>query len=222
MRIKHFILFISLLVFTGCNSQFIHTPIEYTYPFSFSHFIIKDPNNIGEEYSQRIKKYNDILASSSVPIFIMDQEDLPEELKKSIKLKNIDRVSGLYFSNSKYKTMPHRFIFINKENSPELIMITFFHEYQHYLCEISGCYCNKDNFLPEDERIIYSIFGEKHAIENELRRSLELKDINLIKTSILSISNYILHDQSCTYKMASTCIINKDLWNKSIEFLLNR
>ena len=147
----------------------------------------------------------------------MDVNDLPKNLF-TFKGRSIETIYGLFVMNEVDPRFPDEFIFINKNSSLEMIMITFFHEYQHYTCRKTKCYCSK-KLLSKDEDIIMRIVREKHAIENELRASLELKDVYLLTLSILSISNYILYDNDCVYKLASICIIDGKLWNEALSFL---
>jgi hypothetical protein len=197
MKVWYSLLIIVLLIATGCSNSSINSSLS-----------IIGPNNIPPAYI-------DILESSPIPIYIMDQNDLPVE----IKLKTLGKLSGLYVINAKDETFPDEFIFINIDNSPETIVTTFFHEHQHYQCKKTNCRCTRSNSFPKDEQIVFSILREKHALEGELRRSMNLKDPDLVKNVILSISNYILYGKNCVYKMAAVCIYDKELWKEAVIFI---
>lgn len=200
VNLKCLFLIIALLIATGCNHSSINSSLS-----------IIVPNNIPPAYV-------DILKSSLIPIFIMNQDDLSERIKTFIKLETLGKISGLYVTNTKDKIFPDEFIFINIDGSPETIVTTFFHEYQHYQCKITNCRCSRSNSFPKDEQIVFSILREKHAMENELRESLKLKDSRLIKNALLSISNYILYGNNCIYKMAAISIYDKKLWKEAGKF----
>jgi len=220
MRAKHLLLFVMLLAIAGCNYPSVSFVSSKKIPPPFS--LLADPNNASPSYLKRIEKYNDILKSSPVPIFVMDQDDLPEKLKEFLKLPVLGILHGVYVANSKDKEMPNKFIFINNRNSPEATVVTFFHEYQHYLCEKKGCYCISDNHLPKDEKMLYSILREKHALENELRQSLKLKDPYLISNSFVSLTNYILYNKECIYKLAAVMMVDGKLWNQATKFIVEQ
>ena len=209
---------IFLLLIAGCISQVIEVKTEKNIPPPWS-WNVKDPNNITQNHIKRLEKYNDILKSSPIPIFIINQHDLPEELKPFIEMGFFEKLHGLYATKIENKIWPDEFIFINSDASPETIIVTFFHEYQHYKCKINNCYCVAPNNLPKDEQIVYAVLREKHAMENELRMSLNLKDSSLVLNSYISTAHYILYSKNCIYKMAAICIIDGELWEQAGDFL---
>jgi hypothetical protein len=209
-----------LLAIAGCSHHLVNfSPQRTPPPISLS---VADPNNVFQSDLDRIKKYENIIKSSPIPVFVMTQEELPDKLQKYLKLKVIGKLHGLYVSSSYDPNMPREFIFLNKNDTAEEIMITYFHEYQHHLCQIKKCYCIKDNHLPKDEKLIYSIIREKHALENELRQSLKLKDPYLVKTAYTSLCRYILYSNEYSYKMAGIMMVDGDLWNETVKFLKER
>lgn len=218
MKVKHLLL-IFILIISSCNSHLTNPGLKRKSPPPYS-LLVKDLNSVTPEYIKRMEKYNTILKSCPIPIFIMDINDLPEKLKPSLSSKPLKKLYGLYIIDNIDGTWPDEFIFINKNNSPESIIITFFHESQHYQCRTNKCYCFVSPFS-DDEKIILTSLKEKHSMENELRESLKLKDPHLIANTISSIANYILYSQDCAYKMAATSIAGGELWNKSYAFLLN-
>ena len=149
-------------------------------------------------------------------VVIVDQNSLPEKITKSLAKITI---YGLYVADGIDLTWPKEYIFINEEYSPETRLTTFFHEYQHYKCRITKCYCSSSSIFLEDEKIIATILKEKHALENELRMALEIKDPYLIENSIISIVKYILFDNDHIYRIASLSVTEGPYWEKSLKFL---
>ncbi len=221
MRIKCPFLIVLMIIFISCNKQLINPrdAIPQVIPPPFS-FLDIDPNNTNLEYINRMKQYDKIIQSSPVPVFIIKKDNLPKYLIASLQLELIKKLFGLYVINSTDFAWPKEFIFINRESSPESILSTYFHEYQHYQCQITSCYCVMTSSLPEDEQIIVRALREKHAIENELKVALEMKDDKLIKRVVLSITFFILYNEDCTYKMASLSVVKGKYWGKAIIFLL--
>lgn len=221
MRIRSLFLIIFILIITSCNQQLSnpYNLIEKIKPPLFS-FLDKDPNNSNITYIKRMKKYDKIIKSSPIPIFVIKQNDLPRYLVNALNLELVPQTYGLYVTNTIDPSWPKEFIFINIESSSEMILTTFFHEFQHYKCKITQCYCSKPFLFPPDEQIIIRILKEKHAIENELKESLDMQDIYLVNNVFISITKYILFSNNCIYKMASLSVINGRIWEKANIFLL--
>lgn len=221
MKVKYLFVIILLLIFAGCSyHQLSKQELEVKSPPKFL-FSIDDPNNLTPDILERINSYNTILSSYDIPIFIIKYEDLPEGLKKDVNLSTIGKIYGLYITNTRDKTWPDKFIFINIDITPEEIITSIFHEYQHHLCNITQCYCSAPNTFPKDEQMIFTILKEKHAMENEFKESLRLEDPVLLLTCIRSVSNYILLGTNCTYKEASMSIYDGELWKEATDFLSN-
>lgn len=206
MKLKNLLLITVLLIIVGCGSQ----AVKKTTP---------PPFLLNELNIQRIEQYNAILNSSPIPVFLMDPNELPESLKVSIRINTLGKLFGLYIRNNKEETLPNEFIFININYTPETVLITFFHEYQHYQCAKTNCYCMGSEYLPKEEQIIFSALREKHAMENELRQALKLKDYHLIQNAFISISNYILYSQECTYKLAAISVVGGGLWDEAAKII---
>lgn len=213
MKVKNLLFIIILLIIAGCNYPLVNSPIN-SLPL-----LTQDPNNISPAYIKKIEEYNNILATSLIPVFIMEQNDLPEDLRTDLKIDLIGELYGLHVINNQNSTLPDEFIFINIDNSPETIITTFFHEYQHYQCRKTKCYCVRTNFLPPDEQLVLTILREKHAIEGALRRSLETKNTDLILNSFLSTTHFALYEVNCIYKMAAISVASGDLWKEVIIFV---
>ena len=109
MKSKYLSLIILLILFVGCNS-FVSNElslekdrnpslIPINIPPSFS-FLFIDPNNINPIYVQRMQRYDTILKTSPVPVFVMDTKNLPNSLKISLKNKTNYKICGLYIINN--------------------------------------------------------------------------------------------------------------------------
>ena len=94
MNVKYLFLTVTLLIIIGCSpySPKINFPIKSPPIFSFAN---KDPNNTNTEYIKRMKKYDNIIRSSPIPVFIMDQNDLPSVLNNSLQYASLGQIYGL-------------------------------------------------------------------------------------------------------------------------------
>ncbi len=216
MNVKYLLLIVFTFILTSCQPSFSDITYSTTTDNSSFLFSKKDANNL--TFIERFKIYNEIIQSSPIPVIIADQNSLPEKIIKSLKDK-FTIVYGLYIADANDILWPKEYIFINKKYSIETQLTTFFHESQHYRCRITKCYCHSKSVFLEDEKIIATILKEKHALENELRMALEMKDPYLIENSILLMINYILNYDNQIYKIASLCVLDGSYWKKSIKFL---
>ena len=216
MNVKHLFLIILAFMLVVCQLAFSNITHSTTIETSTSFPSNRDTNNL--TYIERLKIYNKIIQSSPIPVMIVDQNSLPEKITNPLKDK-FTIVYGLYIADANDSLWPKEYIFINKKYSIETKLTTFFHELQHYRCRITKCYCYSSSVFSEDEKIIATILKEKHALENELRMGLEMKDPYLLENSVISIINYILYDKDYIYKIASLSIFDGPYWKKSIKFL---
>ncbi len=234
MKITHLLVIVLISIFVGCSTQTLnqkldqiqsipsltfYNPNQKITPPLFS-LTTYDPNHTNPKFIKKMKEYDKIIKSSEIPVFIMSQKDLPEDFRSSVIISKLGTLYGLYIKNGTKLLYPKRFIFINIDATPEEIIITFFHEYQHYQCDINNCYCSTSNNLPEDEQMFFSVLREKHAIENELKESLRLKDSALVIVCVRQIASLILYGKDCTYKIGAISIYRDDLWKKAGEFML--
>ena len=221
MKVRHLLLVIMTLILVGCSNQVSNISLEKKTLIPFSS-LRSDPNITSSEYLNRIEKYNIVLRSSPIPIFLTDIENMPAEVSNALANNSFSKIYGLYVINSKNESMPKEYIFINIDLPIESIVTTYFHEYKHYQCFKKGCYCVslKDTVM-ENEKIILAILREKHAIEYELLEALKSKDQHLIKDVFMSISNYILYDKNPVYKMAALSVADSVEWIEAILFLAN-
>jgi len=191
-------------------------------PPKFS-FLDIDPNNVGIEHIERMKQYDEIVRGSPIPVYVMEASELPFGSSFYTSDPNEIGVYGAFFSDSEYTGFPKEFIFINSQYSAEDIITTYFHEFQHYACLITNCRCRKDSFYQEDEHLIRSSMQEKHAIENEIKASLELEDMALVENSILTVARYSMStiNGMIPYKMASLSIMRGKLFQKALRVMVN-
>lgn len=222
MKIRIFLLFILLSLLTSCAS-IDRSSILYKPP-AFS-FVLIDPNNFDEAYAQRMEKYDRILATSPIPVYIIDVDDLAQELKSQailtieiVDIKIIDiefteySVYGTYFKNTGTKGWPSEFIFINKNLTPEDIIATYAHEIGHYEHNKNNCEC----FVKKDFIMI-----EEHAFLNELRVGLHYNDPEMLETSIRIMGSYTLgNGGNLYYKLAIFNVMKSDLWRTAIAYLI--
>ncbi len=138
MRIKFLLLISILLTIQGCNHLFFSSPkTDQKTPTPFS-FVDNAPNNVNLKYLLRMSRYDKIIKSTSIPVFIMDQNELSYKLPDKLKTT---KLYGMFISNNFDPNWPKEFIFINKNTTPEQIITTYFHEYQHYKCIKYNCFC---------------------------------------------------------------------------------
>jgi len=206
MKIIPFLLFLSLFV-TSC--------IPLTKQNSFDNEILKppvfsfleiDPNNTDVNYTNRMTKYNDIIKKCPIPICIIDQKDLHSDFVKLTGLadKNI-RLLGLYVCGNDIKGWPEEFIFINRNQSPEKILSTYFHEYTHYIHRDINCYCWAFN---------ETLIQEAHALTNELRLAFDYKLPEVLKSSYASIWQCMIEPNTLrTYRIASLMVSEGIVFN---------
>ena len=217
MRIKCLCLFVFFAIFltTICNAGLAPIPLEEKTPPAFT-FTEKDPNSIVLEYIARMERYDAIISSSPVPVFIMPQAALPNEFYPQSK-----GLFGLYVDSHSNGLWPKRFIFINSIYSTEQILTSYFHEIKHYVCAASNCICsNKDKVLMMNDSIVSAILREKHAMVNELTMSWEAKDSKLIAQSLTTIAKYIISENpNLIYKMAAISATEDPIWDKSYDYL---
>ncbi len=217
MRVKCLCLFVFLTIFltTICDAGLALIPLEVKSPPVFS-FTEIDPNSIVLEYMARMERYDVIISSSPIPVFIMPQAALPNKFYPQSK-----GIFGLYVDSHSNELWPEKFIFINSVYSAEQIITSYFHEIEHYVCSASNCICsNKDKVLMMDDSIISAILREKHAMVNELTMSWEAKDSKLIAQSLTTISRYIISENpNLIYKMAAISATKDPIWDKSYDYL---
>ncbi len=216
MKITHLFLFI-FLIFAGCQSPTLDIAIKNVKtppPFSF---LEKTPQNKTFEHIARMRRYDKILESSPIPVFVISQEELPQNLFIISDREN--KFYGIYVEKSPDDSWPSKFIFLNKNESANQIMTTYFHEYGHYKCEMSKCVCYVDNMGFGKSKILSIILKEKHAMINELEMSWEMSDTYLLSRSIITIANYALNNNSGLYQMAAIAATEEDIWKKIMNYL---
>jgi hypothetical protein len=219
MRVIHLFL-IAFVIFLGCSSQItseVNCQTISPPPFSF---LDKDPNNILFEHVERMKRYDEILKSSPVPVFVIEQKDLPDIYNLVDANGKEKKYFGLYVPSCPIPQWPKTFIFLEKTASVEQIMTSFFHETQHHTCRLTECACKGDEevFGPNDT-VITSILSEKHAILNEFHMGWKLKDSYLLNNSFLLTVGYITRSDSITYKAAGIGVTEEEIWNKTVNYL---
>ena len=225
MRIKCLCLFVFSVLFliTGCSdATLVPAIVEKLSPPSFS-FLEIDPNNTDLEYVTRMQEYDMIIQSSSVPVFIINQDDLHEEFYTMNGVKK--EYFGLFIEgNNIIREWPKEFFFLRKSVSAEQIVTSYFHELQHYKCVITKCICSdKNSELADNSSIISAILREKHAMVNELEMGWGFQDQLLVCQSVQNIISYIIvEDTNLVYKMAAISVTEEEIWNKSIDYFLKK
>jgi len=176
-----------------------------------------DPEE-SNEYLARMEKYDSILATSPIPIFIIDIEDFASEIFLKIgnryPLEKMSRINilGMYFYGNPLQNYPHEFIFINKSLTPEQMIVTYFHEIGHYYHRINKC----------QECIDNPINREKHALYNELKMGWEYDVPLVLESSIRTMALYATDEKANTsYKMATFEVMKTDLWKQTMAYLIS-
>ncbi len=223
MRIKYLYLFILFCIFliSGCTeSGLIPIIIKKEVPPPFS-FLDNDPNDITLEYIARMERYDAIIKASPIPVFVINQGDLPEKYYTFGGVKK--ELFGLLIQGWRHQEYPEDFIFLRKNVPPEQIVTSYFHEIKHYECIMTKCQCSDSTTeLGEDSMIISAILREKHAMLNELERSWEAKDSLLISHAIIVVAGYILSNEvDIMYKMAAISVTEEPLWKDSLDYISN-
>ena len=131
---------------------------------------------------------------------------------KEIGKLNIEKMSaktkGCYYSTLDC-LLSKNIIFINKRNPDYIKIAIFFHEYQHYLCDINFKDFNEE-YEEEEDALRAQL---KQCIAYSLYRSLEwsIKYINDLS------HNY--NSECINHRKASCSIIKSKLWKKCNKFL---
>ncbi len=197
---------ISSIIFLGCDRESIVEvvyAIEVKGPPPFS-FLDCDPNSTSTEYVKRMKEYDKIMSLCSIPIYVMDQSDLPEKmLPTHTESKTFN---GIYYSCNKDPSFPHEFIFLQKKSNPYDMMSTYFHEYQHLQCRLTKCHCRNE----------CKISREGCAMRAELRTSIYRNDPFILLEAIDGIEKFSnCSHKNCAYKSAAQNIKKSELWKEA-------
>ena len=158
-----------------------------------------------------MKRYDAIIEASPLPVFIINQKDLPD---KYCTINGVRReYYGLYIRGFLDPVYPSEFFFLRKNTSPAQIITSFFHELRHYECYITKCLCsNTEGEFVTDNVIVSTVLREKHGMINELEMAWEMKDTLLISSSMNSIATYILgEDVTPIYRAAAYAVSAGDI-----------
>lgn len=217
MKIKILLLCIILSLFSSCVS--IRQSSIFYQPPTFS-FVSLDPNSTDEAYVKRMEKYDRILATSPIPVYIMDMNDLAQEFllqqttmdMEIVDIKLVDyNVYGVYFSGQKVNSWPKEFIFINKSLTPEAIIATYAHEIGHYEHKKNGCIC----MILRDP-----VMMEEHAFLHELQVGWDYNDPIMLDTSVRIMASYVFGDSTnLYYKFAVFRVMKTNLWHSTMAYL---
>ena len=212
---KFKLLLISLLLVSALSCQNVEDKPFIIFP---SYFLTDtaDPNTVSPDYMERMKKYDAILATSPVPVYIIDETEFITDIFLKIdsnypleKMSNIN-ILGLYFYGKNVGKWPNEFIFINKRLNPDQIIVTYFHELGHYMHRKNGCKGCIDN----------PITRESHALYYELKMGWEYELPYALESSIRTMALYtVSKDSNITYKMAVFEVMKTSLWKQTLTFL---
>jgi len=216
MKLKTLILLIIIFLLCSlCSCVSVPPPSSSLPKYSLSKLI--DPNSVSVEYLERIAKYDKILASSPIDVFIISMEEFASKIFLKINTPNhIFKISdinilGMYFHGPIIDGFPKEFIFINKALTPEQIMVTYFHEIGHYYHLKDKC---KDCMADP-------IVREAHAIYNELKMGWEHELPHVLESSIRTMGIYAVRkDADIIYKMATFKVMETDLWKQTMAYLI--
>ncbi|MHA1468945.1 MAG: hypothetical protein ACTSSP_00135 [Candidatus Asgardarchaeia archaeon] len=187
--------------------------------FSFSGM---DPNNLQIDYAVRMEKYDEILSSSPIPVFVMSMNEfafdflyyfLDDPNSIGLKVSSVEDINilGMYVINHGVKGWPNEFIFINEALAPRQIMVVYAHEIGHYNCQKIHCKCLNPHDL---------VLSELHGLLNELQVAWD-HDLPIVMESSIRImaSQIIDPDTDLHNKIAIALIMDFEIWEKSIKYL---
>jgi hypothetical protein len=210
LKLKYWLILGLLLFVSSCSSHRSPQIVTIAPPiFSFASI---DPNNTDEKYATRMIKYDQILNTSPIPVFVMNVGKLDPRIPKRNGIKQDDKfLFGLYSHNEPIEGWPLDFIFINDKTTPEQMIVTYFHEVGHYHCTKKKCFCLKD-----------TIMREQHAIIHELEMGWKYDCFLALESSIRMIGEYAtsINEDLKMYHMASNNIIKTEIWKKTINHLI--
>ncbi len=193
MRLKTILLCIFFCFITSCSAA--ENKLVYPPPvFAFSN------NN-----------YTQIIKESPISVYFLSHESVSFVFPDEILRLRGRTFLGLYFSEQERTGWPSEFIVINNKLTDEQIMVTFFHEIGHFYHKEDKCICQKDKILKE-----------KHAFMNELEMGWELRDDDILESSIRTIAKYVLSKEEDTYQLAAFAVRKEDIWKKTIKHFIEK
>lgn len=207
MKINCFLLFI-LSIIIGCLET--SPDVEEKKPPYFSFLEIHvDSNDVSPEYISRMIGYDELIAASTCPVYIMGIKDLPETFHSTFVASN--NLAGSYHHNRYVKGWPTDFIFIKKISDPYAMMSTYFHELGHRRCDLLDCFCYK-----QTDRAI----RERHAFQNEIRMAIDKEDIFILATVLRILESRLKYsDDTDVYKIAAKTTQKSEIWKEAIEYI---
>ena len=221
MKLKLLSVLIIIILLCSCNTPQKFTPpttqqFTFQQPSSYSFLEGIDLDAISLEYMMRMKKYTAILKTSPIPVYIINTKDFATKIflkmgNYPLKKKIVDtNMLGMYFYGQELDGYPNQFIFINKNLTPEQILVTFFHEaghYHHQEEKCKGCATN-------------AITREFHAFYNELLMGWSYDTPHVLESSIRTMAMYVIGGgSSMIYKSAVFEVMGTDLWTQVMKYL---
>jgi len=214
MRIRILLTLLLIIILSSCSN--VQPPSkQIIFPTDFSLLDSANPES-EDSYLARMEKYDNILKASPIPIYLLSSEEFASEIFLKIgnryPLEKISRVNimGMYFHGQKFEKWPNEFIFINKNLTPEQVIVTYFHEVGHYYHRINKC----------QECIDNPIKREEHALYNELKMGWEHDAPKVLESSIRTMALYMTDKNSnISYRMATSEIMGTDLFRQTMKYL---
>ena len=227
---KLFALLLVIVLLSSCTTQYIapQEPCHNIKAYSPNYSIkITDPNLTSPD--RLASRYNEILCSSPIPVYVMPLSNFVSGFVSKITMKNnlfddllspslifnIEPIEiksppivqttlmGLYFKGRKIENWPSEFIYINPSRGPHEVIASFFHEIGHYECVQKRCFCISMN----------TEISEYHAMVSQIDKSIKNKTPLALFYSYLDFHVYLRHpDQNDPYSKASKMLYNSEHW----------
>ncbi len=220
MKLKLISVLVIIILLCSCNTpqKFTSTTQQFTFqqPSSYSFLSGIDLDIISLEYMMRMKKYQAILKESPIPVYVISTKDFATKIflkmgDYPLEKKIVDtNILGMYFYGQELDGYPNQFIFINKDLTPEQILVTFFHEIGHYYHQKEKCEGCATNVITR----------EAHAFYNELLMGWSYDTPHALESSIRTMAMYAIGGgSSMAYKSAVFEVMRTDLWTQVMKYL---